>query len=93
MDTTSFLPGPTDPSVQVSTKAGALHLIEVLGLTDAKLFGVLITILGWLSSKRIRAKGRRWLSAFYRKLKQMFHSSHGQPPNQSAGAAGDSAAG
>ena len=25
MNTTSFLPGPTNPSVQVSTKAGALH--------------------------------------------------------------------
>jgi hypothetical protein len=36
MDTTSFPLGQTDPSDQVSTKAGALHLDLLLELDEAR---------------------------------------------------------
>jgi hypothetical protein len=39
MDTTSFPPGRTDPSDQVSTKPGALHCSPVAGLRPVCSFG------------------------------------------------------
>jgi hypothetical protein len=83
------LPEPSEPTLRFQVRSSDFRrwpLVEALGLTEAKLFGVVLTVLGWLSSKRIRVRVRRWLRFAYAKRRAKPGSS--EPVSEEAGEGG-----
>jgi hypothetical protein len=80
------LPEPDEPTLEFELRSSTFRswpFTEILGATDAKLFGFLVAALGTLGSKRSRKKIRRWIAWLKKKLdKDTPRNSAGGPSSQ-----------